>query len=177
MGKLIGDQLSVIITLAGLDTFGTPKRVCSQFPFPRLGFGTCTGSGASRLTAPIRRHHDADRAVNPLIVAAASTTTFPFHAKYNSQAWEMGTENKPFSVCQRCLLTWLHHLSVCSFRCGKTVWGHSWLSSIFTRQKSWKGDRPHPHPCLAKILHKGSVHAFSSGSSCECWEYFSQRFG
>jgi hypothetical protein len=79
-----------------LDTFGTPKRVCSQFPFPRLGFSTSTGSGASRLAAPIRRHNDADWAVDPLIVAAASTTTLPFHAKYNSQAWEMGTGNKPF---------------------------------------------------------------------------------
>jgi hypothetical protein len=86
-----------------LDTFGTPKRVCSQFPFPGLGSGKSTGSGASRLAAPIRRHNDADRAVDPLIVAAASTTTFPFHAKYNSQAWEMGTGNKLFSVCQRCL--------------------------------------------------------------------------
>lgn len=85
--------------------------------------------------------------------------------------------DQPSVVITLAGLTWLHQLSVCSFRCGKTVWGPSWLSSIFTRQKSWKGDRPHPHPCLAKILHKGSVHAFSSGPSCECWECFSQRFG
>jgi hypothetical protein len=88
-----------------IDTFYTPKRVCSQFLFPRLGSGTSTGSGASQLAATIRRHNDADRAVDPLIVAAASTTTFPIHAKYNSQAWEMGTGNKPFSVCKRCLIS------------------------------------------------------------------------
>jgi hypothetical protein len=62
-----------------------------------------TGSGASRLDAT-RRQKDADRAVDPLIVAASSTTTFLFHAKYSSQAWEMGTGNKLFSVCERCLI-------------------------------------------------------------------------
>jgi hypothetical protein len=36
--------------------------------------------------------------------AASSTTTFPFHAKYSSQAWEMGTGNNPVSVCERCLM-------------------------------------------------------------------------
>jgi hypothetical protein len=89
-----------------LDTFRTPKRVCSQFPFPRLGFSPSTGSGASRLAAPTRRQKDVDHAVDPLIVtafAASSTTAFPFHTKYSSQAWEMGTGNNPVSVCERCL--------------------------------------------------------------------------
>ncbi|KAI5799355.1 hypothetical protein FPQ18DRAFT_93434 [Pyronema domesticum] len=58
-----------------------------------------------RLAAPIRRHNNADRAVDPLIVTVASTTTFPFH-KYNSQAWEMVTGNKPFSVCENTLMGW-----------------------------------------------------------------------
>jgi hypothetical protein len=110
-----------------LDTFGTPKRVCSQFPFPRLGFSTSTGSGASRLAAPIRRHNDADWAVDPLIVAAASTTTLPFHAKYNSQAWEMGTGNKPFR-CQRCLLLFSYNICIPS---GDNFFSLPWLFAAF----------------------------------------------
>jgi hypothetical protein len=98
---------TAIISVRRIDTFRTPKRVCSQFPFPRLGFSTSTGSGASRLAAPTRRQKDVDHIVDPLIVAEfaeSSTTTFPFHAKYSSQAWEMGNGNNHILVCERCLI-------------------------------------------------------------------------
>jgi hypothetical protein len=95
------------IDMTVLDTFRTPKRVCSQFPFPRLGFSMSTGSGASQLATPTRRQKDVDHTVDPLIVAAfaaSSTTTFPFHTKYSSQAWGMGTGNNPVSARERWLL-------------------------------------------------------------------------
>jgi hypothetical protein len=81
----------------------------SLFPVPisQAWLRTSTGSGTSRLAAPTRRQKDVDHTVDPLIVtafAASSITTFPFHTKYSSQAWEMGTGNNPVSVCERCLM-------------------------------------------------------------------------
>jgi hypothetical protein len=115
-------------------TFCTPKRVCSQFPFPRLGFGASTGSGASRLAAPTRRQNDADRAGSPLIVAASSTTTFLFHANYSSQAWEMGQSRFGVQKVSNGIVPWIQALiggivkrgSLCQSRtiriyCGRSV--------------------------------------------------------
>jgi hypothetical protein len=92
-------ELEILVTLidVAIDIFGTPKRVCSHFPFPssQAWLRHVHRVWASRLAAPIRRHNDADRAVDPLIVAAASTTTFPFMLSTTAKPgnWEMGTNS------------------------------------------------------------------------------------
>jgi hypothetical protein len=75
-----------------LDTFGTPKRVCFQFAFPRLGFGTSTGLVPPML---LLQSEDIMMLIELLILSLSlqlQQPPFPFMLSTTAKSgkWELG---------------------------------------------------------------------------------------